>query len=137
MKRLGDIFNTKPEPTLDPSKSRLPSITGDVRFEHVRFRYAPDSPEVIRDVSFGIRPGTVVGVVGRSGSGKSTISKLLQRLYVPESGKILIDGAILLLPIRAGCAGKSVWFCRKTFCLMPACETILRYMRQVVVRTTS
>ena len=92
MKRLGDIFNTKPEPTLDPSKSRLPSITGDVRFEHVRFRYAPDSPEVIRDVSFGIRPGTVVGVVGRSGSGKSTISKLLQRLYVPESGKILIDG---------------------------------------------
>ena len=92
MKRLGDIFNTKPEPTLDPSKSRLPSITGDVRFEHVRFRYAPDSPEVIRDMSFGIRPGTVVGVVGRSGSGKSTISKLLQRLYVPESGKILIDG---------------------------------------------
>ena len=92
MKRLGDIFNTKPEPTLDPSKSRLPSITGDVRFEHVRFRYSPDSPEVIRDVSFGIRPGTVVGVVGRSGSGKSTISKLLQRLYVPESGKILIDG---------------------------------------------
>ena len=92
MKRLGDIFNTKPEPMLDPSKSRLPSITGDVRFEHVRFRYAPDSPEVIRDVSFGIRPGTVVGVVGRSGSGKSTISKLLQRLYVPESGKILIDG---------------------------------------------
>ena len=92
MKRLGDIFNTKSEPTLDPSKSRLPSITGDVRFEHVRFRYTPDSPEVIRDVSFGIRPGTVVGVVGRSGSGKSTISKLLQRLYVPESGKILIDG---------------------------------------------
>ena len=92
MKRLGDIFNTKQEPTLDPSKSRLPSITGDVRFEHVRFRYTPDSPEVIRDVSFGIRPGTVVGVVGRSGSGKSTISKLLQRLYVPESGKILIDG---------------------------------------------
>lgn len=92
MKRLGDIFNTKPEPTLDPNKSRLPQIVGDIRFEHVRFRYAPDAPEVIRDVSFGIRPGTVVGVVGRSGSGKSTISKLLQRLYVPESGKILIDG---------------------------------------------
>ncbi len=92
MKRLGDIFNTKTEPTLDPSKSRLPAIQGDVRFEHVRFRYAPDSPEVIRDISFGIRPGTVVGVVGRSGSGKSTISKLLQRLYVSESGKILIDG---------------------------------------------
>ena len=47
---------------------------------------------MIRNVSFGIYPGTVVGVVGRSGSGKSTISKLLQRLYIPESGKILIDG---------------------------------------------
>lgn len=92
IKRLGDVFNSKPEPTMDPSKSRLPAIRGDIRFEKVRFRYRPDAAEVIRDVSFGIRPGTVVGVVGRSGSGKSTISKLIQRLYVPEAGKILIDG---------------------------------------------
>lgn len=92
IKRLGDIFNTKPEPTLDPTKTRLPTIEGDIRFEKVRFRYQPDAAEVIRDISFGIRPGTVVGVVGRSGSGKSTISKLIQRLYVPEAGKILIDG---------------------------------------------
>ena len=91
-KRLGDIFNNKTEPALDPAKSRLPSIKGDIRFDKVYFRYALDGPEVIRNVSFGIHPGTVVGVVGRSGSGKSTISKLLQRLYIPESGKILIDG---------------------------------------------
>ncbi len=92
IKRLGDIFNNKTEPTIDPTKSRLPSIKGDIRFDKVYFRYALDGPEVIRNVSFGIHPGTVVGVVGRSGSGKSTISKLLQRLYIPESGKILIDG---------------------------------------------
>ena len=92
IKRLGDIFNNKTEPTLDPAKSRLPSIKGDIRFDNVYFRYTLDGPEVIRNVSFGIHPGTVVGVVGRSGSGKSTISKLLQRLYIPESGKILIDG---------------------------------------------
>lgn len=92
IKRLGDIFNNKTEPTLDPTKSRLPSINGDIRFEKVRFRYSPQTAEVIRDISFGIRPGTVVGVVGRSGSGKSTISKLVQRLYVPEAGKILVDG---------------------------------------------
>lgn len=92
IQRLGDIFNSKTEPTMDPTKSRLPSIKGDIRFEKVRFRYSPEAAEVIRDMSFGIRPGTVVGVVGRSGSGKSTISKLIQRLYIPEAGKILIDG---------------------------------------------
>lgn len=97
VKRIGDIFNAKPEPVLDVSKTRLPSIRGDIRFENVRFRYRPDSPEVISDMSFGIKPGTVVGIVGRSGSGKSTISKLIQRLYIPEAGKILIDGTDISL----------------------------------------
>lgn len=92
IKRLGDIFNSKPESSMDPTKSRLPAIRGDIRFEKVRFRYRPDAAEAVRDISFGIRAGTVVGVVGRSGSGKSTVSKLIQRLYVPEAGKILIDG---------------------------------------------
>lgn len=97
IKRLGDIFNSKPEPTIDPSKARLPAIKGNIRFDKVRFRYRPDSAEVIRDMSFGIRPGDVVGVVGRSGSGKSTLSKLIQRLYVPEAGKVLIDGVDISL----------------------------------------
>jgi len=97
IKRLGDIFNTKPEPTIDPSKARLPFINGHIKFEKVRFRYRPDQAEVIRDMSFEIRPGMIVGVVGRSGSGKSTISKLIQRLYIPEGGKILIDGVDISL----------------------------------------
>lgn len=97
VQRLGDIFNTKPEPTMDNSKTRLPSIRGDIRFDKVSFRYRIDGAEVIKNMSFGIRPNTVVGIVGRSGSGKSTISKLIQRLYIPESGKILIDGVDLSL----------------------------------------
>ena len=48
-------------------------------------------------MSFTINPGEIVGIVGRSGSGKSTISKLIQRLYIPEMGKILIDGADISL----------------------------------------
>jgi ATP-binding cassette, subfamily B, bacterial HlyB/CyaB len=92
VKRLGDIFNSKTESRVDASKAQLPRINGDIRFEKVRFRYNPNSAEIVRDVSFGIRPGKVVGIVGRSGSGKSTISKLIQRLYVPEAGKIIIDG---------------------------------------------
>lgn len=97
VQRLGDIFNTKPEPTMDNSKTRLPAIRGDIRFDKVSFRYRTDGAEVIKNMSFGIRPNTVVGIVGRSGSGKSTISKLIQRLYIPESGKILIDGVDLSL----------------------------------------
>ncbi|MFZ1249086.1 MAG: type I secretion system permease/ATPase [Candidatus Saccharimonadales bacterium] len=92
IKRLGDIFNTRPEPTIDASKTRLPMIEGRISFEKVRFRYRPDAAEVIRDVSFDIAPGTVLGIVGRSGSGKSTLSKLIQRLYIPEAGKVLVDG---------------------------------------------
>lgn len=97
VQRLGDIFNSKSEPTMDSSKTRLPKIVGDIRFDRVSFRYRLDGAEVIKNMSFGIRPNTVVGVVGRSGSGKSTISKLIQRLYIPESGKILIDGTDLVL----------------------------------------
>jgi ATP-binding cassette, subfamily B, bacterial HlyB/CyaB len=63
----------------------------------VSFRYRIDGPEVLHDVSFSVRPGQVVGVVGSSGSGKSTIAKLIQRLYVPESGRVLIDGVDLAM----------------------------------------
>jgi subfamily B ATP-binding cassette protein HlyB/CyaB len=97
IKRLGDIFNTKPEATLNSAKTRLPAVKGHIRFEKVRFRYRLDGSEAIKDMSFTINPGTVVGVVGRSGSGKSTISKLIQRLYIPEAGKILIDGVDIAL----------------------------------------
>lgn len=92
IKRLGDIFNTKPEPAMNPAKARLPAIRGEVRLEAVRFRYRTDGAEVLRNVSFAIAPGMTVGIVGRSGSGKSTVAKLIQRLYIPEAGRILIDG---------------------------------------------
>ena len=57
-----------------------------------RFRYRIDGPEVLHDVSFEVPPGQMVGIVGPSGSGKSTFAKLVQRLYVPENGRVLVDG---------------------------------------------
>ncbi len=95
--RLGDILNTIPEPSFSPGRAALPAIRGQVTFDHVSFRYRIDGPEVLHDVSFSIEPGQVVGVVGSSGSGKSTIAKLIQRLYVPESGRVLIDGVDLAM----------------------------------------
>lgn len=97
IKRLGDIFNTKPEPAMNPTKARLPAIKGNVRLEGVRFRYRVDGPEILKNISFNIEPGMTVGVVGRSGSGKSTLAKLMQRLYIPEGGRILIDGVDISL----------------------------------------
>ncbi len=90
--RLGDILNAAPEPMFDPSRATLPPIKGEVIFDHVNFRYRPDTSLALQDVSLKVLPGQVIGIVGPSGSGKSTLTKLIQRLYVPEAGRILIDG---------------------------------------------
>jgi subfamily B ATP-binding cassette protein HlyB/CyaB len=89
--RLGDILNAPREPAQKGAAS-LPSIKGDIRFEHVTFRYLLNGPAVLSDVSLHATPGQVIGIVGPSGSGKSTLAKLVQRLYAPESGRVLIDG---------------------------------------------
>ncbi len=95
VQRLGDVLNTQPEPSYNPNRTTLPHVAGQVVFDDVTFRYRPDGPEVLRKVSFSVAPGQVIGLVGRSGSGKSTIAKLIQRLYVPERGRILVDGVDL------------------------------------------
>jgi ATP-binding cassette, subfamily B, bacterial HlyB/CyaB len=95
VERLGDILNTPAEPVYSPGRTALPAIKGDVAFEHVTFRYRIDGPEVLSDVNLKVPAGQVIGIVGPSGSGKSTFSKLVQRLYVPESGRVLIDGVDL------------------------------------------
>jgi subfamily B ATP-binding cassette protein HlyB/CyaB len=76
---------------------RLPAIRGDIRFDHVTFRYRIDGQEVLNDVTFEVPAGQAVGIVGPSGSGKSTFAKLVQRLYVPERGRVLIDGMDLAM----------------------------------------
>ena len=96
VQRLGDVLNTQPEPSYNPNRTTLPEVKGHVRFEDVVFRYRPDGPEIIRKVSFAVEPGQIIGIVGRSGSGKSTIAKLMQRLYVPERGRIVVDGVDLM-----------------------------------------
>ncbi len=96
VQRLGDVLNTQPEPSYNPNRTTLPDVKGHVRFEDVVFRYRPDGPEILRKVSFAVEPGRIIGIVGRSGSGKSTIAKLMQRLYVPERGRIVLDGVDLM-----------------------------------------
>lgn len=97
IERLGDILNTPREPGYNPNRSTLPSIAGDVSFEHVRFRYRHDGPVILDSFNLQVKPGEIIGIVGRSGSGKSTLTKLVQRLYLPESGRVLVDGVDLAM----------------------------------------
>lgn len=90
--RLGDILNTPTEPGHNPNRTTLPQLKGRVTLEHITFRYQPDRPEILKDLSLDVNPGEIIGIVGRSGSGKSTLTKLVQRLYVPEAGRVLVDG---------------------------------------------
>jgi ATP-binding cassette subfamily B multidrug efflux pump len=67
-------------------------VKGEVRFEGVWFRYSPESPWVLRDVSFTASPGQTIALVGHTGAGKTTVVNLLLRFYDPDRGRILIDG---------------------------------------------
>ena len=89
--RLGDILNTPVE--VQSSKAiTLPSVGGNVKFDNVSFKYNMNTPYVINNFSLDIKQGMSIGLVGRSGSGKSTITKLIQRLYIANEGAIYIDG---------------------------------------------
>ena len=88
--RIGDIINTQPE--VAGGAIAIKQLKGNIVAENVSFRYAPDSSLVLDGVSFKIDAGMMVGIVGRSGSGKSTIAKLVQRLYLPVEGTMMIDG---------------------------------------------
>jgi subfamily B ATP-binding cassette protein HlyB/CyaB len=92
--RLGDILNSPPEPAIRAAAA-LPPPRGAIEFKNVSFRYSSNGPDVLRNVSFAIRPGEVIGLVGASGSGKSSIAKLIQRFFVPQEGQVLLDGADL------------------------------------------
>ncbi len=91
IERLGDVLNQPVEPG-SGSRVALPTIKGEVRFEHVRFRYGLEGPWTLDDINLEIARDATLGIVGSSGSGKSTLTKLLQRLYIPASGRVLIDG---------------------------------------------
>ena len=95
--RLGDILNSPTEPGNEASKPSPPPLKGKIEFDLVSFRYEPNRPEVVRELSLTIEPGESVGIVGRSGSGKSTMTKLVQRMYLPERGRILVDGSDIAL----------------------------------------
>ncbi|GIX22763.1 MAG: hypothetical protein KatS3mg121_1546 [Gammaproteobacteria bacterium] len=87
---LFELLDEPPE--RDQGGRRLRRARGEIEYRDVVFAYDPAKGTVLDGVSFRIEPGQTVALVGRSGSGKSTIAKLLARFYEPQSGRILLDG---------------------------------------------
>ncbi len=94
IERTDDVINSQTEEDLSRfNLATLPPIKGHICFEDVTFRYNLESEiNTLENLSFVVKPGQTVALVGRSGSGKTTISKLLLGLYSTTKGKILIDG---------------------------------------------
>lgn len=91
MKRLTEIMDYETEQEREQNYTEIESVDGDICFKNVTFRYGYRKP-VLKNISFEIPKGKKVALVGSSGSGKSTIAKLLLKYYEPENGEITIDG---------------------------------------------
>jgi ATP-binding cassette subfamily B protein len=93
VERLNDVLDYEPEEDLQNQvRQSLPLLRGDIRFENVTFRYHPETDiNVLQNLSFELKSGQMVAMVGRSGSGKTTVAKLILGLYPPTTGKVSID----------------------------------------------
>lgn len=89
--RIFEILDTKPDLTDRETACEMPEITGAVSFRHVTFSYEKEK-EVLKDVSFEIKPGQTVALIGPTGAGKSTIVNLICRFYDIQHGQVCIDG---------------------------------------------
>jgi ABC-type bacteriocin/lantibiotic exporter with double-glycine peptidase domain len=87
--RIADVVEAEPEQSPEATQSAV--ITGRIELKQVSFRYDPNAPWVLREISLVIPPGRKVALIGRTGAGKSTLAMLLLGLYVPTSGEILYD----------------------------------------------
>ena len=89
--RVFETLDTRPEIVDAPDAVSLPTVRGEVEFQGVTFGYDPEQP-VLKGVSFRVEPGEIIGIVGPSGAGKTTVVNLLARFYDVNAGRVLVDG---------------------------------------------
>ncbi len=108
LKRIGELLDAKQDVVDRPGVAELKNIRGDIEFRHLTFRYPDGEFNALEDVSFTIHAGENVGLVGKTGSGKTTLVDLLLRTYNVPDGTVFIDGHdvndVSIHDVRAGCA---------------------------------
>ena len=91
LERIADVLEAEPEQDARTVKA-APRLSGSIEVKGVSFGYTPDAPLVLKDISFDVAAGQKVAIVGRTGSGKSTLIKLLLGFYRPTTGALSFDG---------------------------------------------
>jgi ATP-binding cassette subfamily B protein len=108
LERIGELLDAEQTVKDRPGVTDLQSVRGDIEFRHLTFRYPDGEFDALQDVSFTIKAGQNVGLVGRTGSGKTTLVDLILRTYNVPDGTLFVDGHdvndVSIRSLRAGCA---------------------------------
>lgn len=108
LERIGELLDAEPTVTDRPNVKELSNVKGDIEFRHLNFQYPDGESTALEDISFTIKAGENVGLVGRTGSGKTTLVDLILRTYNVPDGTLFIDGQdvndISIHSVREACA---------------------------------
>lgn len=130
MKRLVEVFNSKPlidDPSADAYNGSENKINGAIEFKSVSFRYHENYPYVLKNINVKLNAGETIGIIGHTGSGKTTFVNLISRLFDVEEGEILVDGINVKSYMLGDLRGAIGYVPQETFLFSDTIENNIAY----------